>query len=84
MQVCRIFKGSVYKPLKKINQLRKLADAKQTEVVHLVLAWYLTQEAIDVLIPGAKHSEQVLDNLKTLKVQLTDEEIRQIDQLFHP
>jgi aryl-alcohol dehydrogenase-like predicted oxidoreductase len=53
-------------------------------VVHLVLAWYLTQEAIDVLIPETKHSEQVLDNLKTLKVQLTDEEIRQIDQLFRP
>ena len=30
------------KNLEKVEQLRKIADAKQTDVAHLVLAWYLT------------------------------------------
>jgi len=47
-----------------------------------VLAWYLTVDSIDAIIPGAKKPEQVLDNLKTLDVQLTKEEIEKISQIF--
>ena len=70
------------KNLEKVEQLRKIADAKQTDVAHLVLAWYLTRDSIDVVIPGAKRAEQVLDNLKTVDVQLTAEEIQEIDRTF--
>lgn len=70
------------KNLEKVEQLRKIADAKQTDVAHLVLAWYLTRDSIDVVIPGAKRAEQVLDNLKTVDVQLTEEEIQEIDRTF--
>ncbi|WP_442852979.1 hypothetical protein [Bacillus sp. UNC41MFS5] len=41
-----------------------------------------TREAIDVIIPGAKRAEQVLQNLKTLEVHLTNEEIQGIDRFF--
>jgi len=68
--------------LEKVEKIRKIADAKQTNVAHIVLAWYLTRPSIDVVIPGAKRAEQVLDNLKTLDVQLTAEEIRDIDCTF--
>ena len=68
--------------LEKVEQIRKIADAKQTDVAHIVLAWYLTRDSIDVVIPGAKRAEQVLDNLKTLDVQLTAEEIQEIDRTF--
>ncbi|AZV43195.1 aldo/keto reductase [Peribacillus asahii] len=68
--------------LEKVEKIRKIADAKQTDVAHIVLAWYLTRASIDVVIPGAKRAEQVLDNLKTLDVQLTAEEIRDIDCTF--
>lgn len=68
--------------LEKVEQLRKIAAAKQTEVAHLVLAWYLTRDSIDVVIPGAKRAEQVLDNLKTVDVQLTAVEIQEIDRVF--
>jgi myo-inositol catabolism protein IolS len=69
--------------LEKVEQIRKIANAKGLEVAHVVLAWYLTREAIDVVIPGAKRAEQVIHNLKTLDVHLTDEEIDKIDQIFH-
>jgi myo-inositol catabolism protein IolS len=68
--------------IEKVEKIRKIANARDTEVAHIVLAWYLTREPIDVIIPGAKRPEQVLHNLKTLEVQLTDEEIREIDLAF--
>ncbi len=68
--------------LEKVEQVRKIADAKDTEVAHVVLAWYLTHNSVDVLIPGAKRADQVLNNLKTLDVHLTDEEIQEIDRIF--
>ncbi len=77
------FREGVYEEnLKKIEKVRKIAGEKGTEVAHIVLAWYLTREAIDVIIPGAKRAEQVLQNLKTLEVNLTNEEIQEIDQIF--
>lgn len=68
--------------LEKIEQVRMIAEVKDVEVAHVVLAWYLTRDAIDVVIPGAKRAEQVLDNLKTLEVHLTDDEIQKIDHIF--
>ena len=68
--------------VEKVEKIRKIAHAKQTDVAHIVLAWYLTRDSIDVVIPGAKRAEQVLDNLKTLDVQLTAEEIQEIDRTF--
>ena len=46
--------------LDKVEQLRSIAQSKDVEVAHLVLAWYLTQPSIDALIPGAKRPEQVI------------------------
>jgi myo-inositol catabolism protein IolS len=78
-----LFQGEAFKAnLKKVDQVRNIANAKGVEVPHLVLAWYLTRDSIDVLIPGVKRQEQVVDNLKTLDVKLTSEEIQRIDQIF--
>lgn len=68
--------------LEKVDMLRTIAATKNAEVAHVVLAWYLKRDSIDVLIPGAKRAEQVIDNLKTLHIQLTEEEINKIDQIF--
>ena len=78
-----LFQGENFKAnLKKVDQVREIANAKGVEVAHVVLAWYLTRDSIDVLIPGAKRQEQVLDNLKTLDVRLTSEEVQRIDSIF--
>lgn len=77
------FQGERFKEnLRKVEQLREIADNHDVDVAHIVLAFYLTRPSIDVIIPGAKQSTQVVDNLKTLEVELTDEEIRYIDELF--
>ena len=66
----------------KVDQLRELAERYATDVPYLVLAWYLTRPAIDVLIPGAKRAEQALQNLQTLELQLAEEDIAAIDKMF--
>lgn len=75
-------KGAFEKNLEKVEKLRGIAELKHCEVAHLVLAWYLKQDVIDVVIPGAKRSEQVLDNLKTLDVQLTQQDVAAISEIF--
>lgn len=78
-----LFQGEAFvRNLEKVEQVREIANAKNAEVAHVVLAWYLTRDSIDVLIPGAKQPEQVRKNLKTLDVKLTNEEIEKIDRIF--
>ena len=78
-----LFQGELFKQnLEKVEQLRELAKAKNTHIAHLALQWYLAQDSIDAVIPGAKQPEQVLDNLKTLDVSLSAEEIQQISSIF--
>ena len=77
------FQGPAFREnLKKGDRLRPIAAAKGAEVAHAVLAWYLPRNGIDAIIPGAKKPSQVADNLKTLDVRLTEEEINEIDRLF--
>lgn len=79
----RHFKKDVFaKNLKKVEQLRELADAKKAHIAHLVLAWYLAQDVIDVVIPGAKRGEQVKDNVRALDVTLTEAEKQAIAKIF--
>ncbi|MBF9298266.1 aldo/keto reductase [Mammaliicoccus sciuri] len=77
------FQGEAFKEnLKKVDKLREIAQEHGVDVAHIVLAYYLTKPSLDVIIPGAKRGEQVIDNLKTLEVNLTEENIQLIESLF--
>lgn len=78
-----LFQKDVFEQnLAKVDQLRPIAEAHDAEVAHIVLAWYLAQEGIDAIIPGAKRPDQVTDTLRTLDVHLSQEDIEKIDQIF--
>ncbi|WP_077306709.1 aldo/keto reductase [Terribacillus halophilus] len=78
-----LFQGDAFKQnLKKVDQLRDIAAKKDAEVAHVVLAWYLTRDSIDSIIPGAKRPDQVINNLKTLDVKLTDQDVEAISNIF--
>lgn len=78
-----LFQGEAFKRnLAKVDQLRPIAEQRGVDVPHVVLAWYLNQPSIDAVIPGAKRDQQVIDNLRTLDVHLSDEEISHIDRIF--
>jgi len=77
------FKEGIFEQnLEKIELVRNIASKKDAEVAQVILAWYLSRPCIDVIIPGAKRADQVLHNLKTLTVQLTSEEIEEINRIF--
>ncbi|WJQ80491.1 aldo/keto reductase [Brevibacillus brevis] len=77
------FQGERFKKnLEKVEQLREIANKKNAEVAHIVLAWYFAHDSIEVVIPGAQRAEQMLDNLKTVDIHLTEEEINEIDRIF--
>ncbi|EOD7681617.1 aldo/keto reductase [Staphylococcus aureus] len=68
--------------VRRVKALESLAAAHQTSIANIVLAFYLTRPAIDVIIPGAKRAEQVIENIKAADIVLSDDEIRYIDELF--
>ncbi|WP_130860376.1 aldo/keto reductase [Gracilibacillus phocaeensis] len=77
------FQGQAFRDnLAKVEQLREIANQKQIQVAHLVLAWYLAHDAIDVIIPGAKNGAQVQSNLHTLDVSISDVEFNKISHIF--
>ncbi|HCZ4082865.1 TPA: aldo/keto reductase [Staphylococcus aureus] len=68
--------------VRRVKALESLAAAHQTSIANIVLAFYLTRPAIDVIIPGAKRTEQVIENIKAADIVLSDDEIQYIDELF--
>ena len=70
------------KIVEKVNNLKPLADNHGITTAQLVLAWYIKNPDVTVVIPGAKRPEQVQSNAKALNVSLSDEEYAQIDNDF--
>ncbi|CAI2986746.1 aldo/keto reductase [Staphylococcus aureus] len=79
----RDFKPGVFEEnVRRVKALESIAAAHQTSIANIVLAFYLTRPAIDVIIPGAKRAEQVVENIKAADIVLSDDEIQYIDELF--
>ncbi|MBT2574950.1 aldo/keto reductase [Bacillus sp. ISL-51] len=77
------FQGAQFKEnIKKVNQLKPIAEKHNADTAHIVLAWYLARPEIDILIPGAKRAEQLKDNIKAASIKLSEEDITFIDKLF--
>lgn len=70
------------KAIQGIEGIRKIADSHQATVTQTVLAWYMANPAISVVIPGARNVEQVKNNAAALDIELSPAEYQQIDQLF--
>ncbi|WP_024748011.1 aldo/keto reductase [Levilactobacillus namurensis] len=65
-----------------IDQVRPIAQAHHATVAQTVLAWYMQNPLISVVIPGAKRASQVEANAQALDVTLTSAEYQTIDQAF--
>lgn len=68
--------------VKRVQQLEPLAKKYGVSIANIVLAFYLTRGPIQAVIPGAKKPEQIDNNLKTMQVNLSKDDIALIDQLF--
>lgn len=68
--------------VRSVKELTDIAEAHNTSIANVVLAFYLTRPSLDVVIPGAKRAEQVVENIDAANIELTQDEIDKIDQLF--
>jgi aryl-alcohol dehydrogenase-like predicted oxidoreductase len=63
-----------------VEMLRAIAKKKNATPVQIALAWLLAQKPWVVPIPRMDKVEYIDDNLKSLDVELTAEDLREIDE----
>ncbi|UDF05598.1 aldo/keto reductase [Asticcacaulis sp. AND118] len=62
-----------------IAVLREVAAAKGVSVAQVALSWLLHQPHVTSVIIGAKHPEQLSENLKAVEVKLSAEDLSALD-----
>jgi aryl-alcohol dehydrogenase-like predicted oxidoreductase len=77
------FQGENFeKNLKLVEKIEELAREKGITASQLALAWVLAQGEDLVPIPGTKRPKYLEQNAAAVDVTLTDEELKQIDEIF--
>ena len=67
-----------------VAKVEDIAKQKGCTASQLALAWVLAQGDDIVPIPGTRRSTRLEENLKSVDVQLTGEDLRQIEETFPP
>ena len=62
-----------------VDLLRKIAERKQATPAQIALAWLLAQKPWIVPIPGTRKLERLEENIGAVAVELTSEDLREID-----
>ena len=74
------FQGENFaKNLELLERVRQIAAEKDVTPSQLALAWVLAQGEDVVPIPGTKHRHYLDENISALDVQLSDEELAELD-----
>lgn len=68
--------------LNKVEKLKELANDKGTSLSNLALAWLLSQEGIDTVIPGGKRADQVKENIGADSLILSPQDLININQIL--
>jgi aryl-alcohol dehydrogenase-like predicted oxidoreductase len=67
-----------------ITKIKEIAAKKGCSVSQLALAWVLAQGDDIIPIPGTKREKYLLSNVEASKIQLTENELEQINQVAPP
>jgi aryl-alcohol dehydrogenase-like predicted oxidoreductase len=67
-----------------VEELDKIAQAHDSTVARVALAWLQLQPGVTSTIIGARRITQLEDNVKALEVALTAEELAHLDKLTKP
>lgn len=68
--------------LKKVEQLRAIAERKECTLAQLAIAWILRQPNVSSAIIGASRPEQVEENVKAIHVQLNEQDLSDIETIL--
>ncbi|MGC9343335.1 MAG: aldo/keto reductase, partial [Bacteroidales bacterium] len=64
-----------------VDVMQKIANKKQVTVAQIALAWLLHQPAVSTVIIGANKPEQLADNLDSVKVRLSEDELSMLHEV---
>ncbi len=64
-----------------LDVLTPMAEQKQVSIAQLALAWLLYQSVVSSVIIGATKIHQLKDNLKSVDVVFTIEELNQLNEV---
>jgi len=67
--------------LKLVENIAEIAKEKNCTPAQLAIAWVLSQGEDIITIPGTKRRERLEENLKAIDIQLSKEDLRQIDEI---
>lgn len=67
--------------LKIVKELEKIAKAKNCKASQIALAWLRSQGDDIFPIPGTKRRTYLKENIESLKIELTQEELERINQI---
>lgn len=67
-----------------VERLRKIAAKRQASVAQVALAWLLSRESVSSIILGASKLHQLEDNLISSKVELSLDDLAELDQATAP
>jgi len=67
-----------------VDELEKIAKAHDSTVARVALAWVILRPGVTSTIIGARRVSQLEDNLKSLEITLSADEIAHLDSLTKP
>ena len=77
------FQGENFeKNLNLVKKVREIAEERKCQPSQLALAWVLTQGGDIVPIPGTKRRKYLEENVGALDVELSADELRQLNEVF--
>jgi aryl-alcohol dehydrogenase-like predicted oxidoreductase len=65
-----------------VHEVERLASEKRVTPGQLALAWVLARGEDIVPIPGTKHVKYLEENAAAARIELTDDEIAQLDDVI--
>jgi aryl-alcohol dehydrogenase-like predicted oxidoreductase len=67
-----------------VAEVEKMAREKGCTTAQLALGWVLAQGENIVPIPGTRHVRYLDENISALEIQLTDQDLRRLDEILPP
>lgn len=67
-----------------LDLLQDIADVRETTVARVALAWLRAQPVVSSIIIGARTIDQLEDNLASLEVTLSEEELQRLSEATKP
>ncbi len=77
----KLFQGENYERAQQaLDKLRPIAERHHTSVGNLAIAWLIAQPKANAIV-GARHPEQVVENALAADIQLSNDELKEIDAI---